>query len=487
MSRIIETDVLSVDQFGEEYLFAWAQRGISLRVSGLRENREGDSVALLEPGELFSGQVKRLTAPTKVNLSSSVGKGQAAKAFDARLHLNAEEGLNWADAIEKVSATIYDEQRKGEPIVDLSTIAVSSSVEYLIYPYLPKGQPTVFYGDGASAKSMFMMLLAISVRHGTEVPNARGASEQGNVLYLDFETDGESQARRLGRVARGLGYDMPPEGVLYRRCSRAIVEDAPRLAVEVSRMNVKLVVVDSLAWACGDDPSDSGVAIRAMAAIRSLGCTAAVVAHYSKAEREVKGKRSIFGSAFFELAARSAWEIRADTGNQLVPNLLHQAIYHRKSNEDKLRSEPLGQVVRFMEGEGSPVQFYAEDIDAQDELAAGMPLGARIRSALKQSARPLSTVELAEQCETDTGKIRATLARMTTEVIKVGEVRIDGRGQPQATWGLKAKDDYGSTPSPQRAQVVTPTELEECAVCKRPMPIYRYNDAGQNVCLSCSS
>lgn len=482
-------------RYGDEFVFTWPTEGVGITVKGIREDRH-DIFAMLQPHQLVAGDLQALAGPKRTNLCSSRGLAEVVGGFAKRYKFGRDEeppsvdDFTWGDAIETVASIVMDEWGRGEPVIDLSSVESPIDLPYLIHPYLPLNEATVFYGDNQSAKSMFMMLLALSVRTGTVLPYAKAPCETGNVLYLDYETVKESQSRRLGRVAAGLELATVPQGIYYRRCVRPLDEDAPRITADVERFQVKLVVIDSLAWACGSDPNDSTTAIRIMGIARQLGVTVAIVAHTSKAERQEKGKRSIFGSVFFEHGPRSAWEIRAQNG--VRKGLMQQAIFHRKANDDVLRPYPIGQTVEFVDDVKRSVRFYREEIGAGDELAQGTSLSSRLRSLLLRAKRPVSVEQiiagLGDEHITDAA-IRTTITRMKGDVINLAPA-----GQP-ARYGMSVRED-GTKPTPEAAQpqleappaepMAKPEDLEECSACLRKAPPHRYTDDGKALCITCA-
>src|SRR3989442_2622213 len=127
--------------------------------------------------------------------------------------------------------------------------------------------------------------------------------------------------------------------------TRALADEAPQLRADVARHGVELVIVDSLAPACGAEPEGADAAIRAMNALRSFaGTTRLVIAHVSKlAADQPKGATRPYGSVFVRNLARSAWELRRsdEADEELVV-----AAYHRKRNEGR-RSSPFGLTLGF--------------------------------------------------------------------------------------------------------------------------------------------
>jgi hypothetical protein len=53
------------------------------------------------------------------------------------------------------------------------------------------------------------MFVAVAVATGYPLPGGLGPEEAGNVLYLDYEDGAEEHARRLRKISRGMGVDVP--------------------------------------------------------------------------------------------------------------------------------------------------------------------------------------------------------------------------------------------------------------------------------------
>lgn len=472
------------ERYGDDFTFTWPTEGIGIGTRNPRENRDRNLSVELQAFEQIGSETKPLMAQTTANLSTPRGRTEIVNHLGKRrtfLEDEAGNGFSWADAIEQVSLILQTELRKGEPIVDLSSIDVPEDLPYLIKPFLPLNETTVFYGDGASGKSLWMMLLACSVRTGLKVPHGAPPAETGNVLYLDYETQDTSQARRLKRIAFGADMDKLPSGIYYRRCVRPFREEAARLAVDVQRFRIKLVVVDSLAWAVGEDTNDATPAIQTLTAIRSLGVTAAVVAHHGKADRQESGKRSIIGSAFFEHGPRSTWEVRAARGADKAS--MKQSLYHRKSNDDELLTYPFGNRLEFVKAPGKPVRFYVDDIPADDPLAAGTSLPARIRAALRKSTRPATAEEIAAFLEAKPATVRTTLARMS-DVVNVAPRNQQGRyglaAEPHEPEGAQAGFDAARPPTKAESAYVV------CSRCGREDELSHYAIDGYSpLCAAC--
>ena len=356
---------------GDEWTFEWEEEGVSLRVTEPQETRDRDLKVQVEPFQHINGTPAPIAARTKANISTPRGKTELTNLLKRRLKLSDED--TWDGYVEKAAQVVLASYREGGEFVRLAEVEVQDELPYLLWPYLPLNETTIAFGDSESGKSMFSALVAFAVCEGLTIPTGREPAARGGVLYLDYETHKEGLARRSKRIGLGLGMDIP-DCLEYRRCERSLTEEAGMLGAHIARENIKLVVVDSLGYAGGGDPSDTSLAIEVLRRIRNWGITSLVVAHNSKGEMADAGPRTVFGSSFFRFGPRSMWELR---GEQFEDEL-RQAHYHRKTNDDRKQQTPRGMIIKFPKEPGRPIHFEASTIDAGEELAHGTPLPPRI-------------------------------------------------------------------------------------------------------------
>jgi hypothetical protein len=223
------------------------------------------------------------------------------------------------------------------------------------------------------------------------------------------------------------------------------------LATGISKRKVELIIVDSLAPACGDDPSDAAAAVRTMNALRSLGGTRLAIGHVNRVDRERQGAgQTTFGSIFWRNMTRSMWQLQAEEATDSGTAF---ALYHRKSNNDQRERWPLGYRYLF-EPDGGPIHLEAFEMSA--EVATGATIEQRIRTILKSSKSTVS--DLAERLGSDTKTLDTTLRRMNDVMIlpeKLGKANL---------WALRAK----------------PSETLYCSECGNPAD--RYSTDGSPVC-----
>src|SRR5262249_24710288 len=151
-------------------------------------------------------------------------------------------------------------------------------------------------------------------------------------LILDWETCRAEHEDRLAAIMGGLGLSEPPR-IYYRPMSRALADDIVTIRRELARVGTGLLIVDSLAPACGSEPEGADAAIRTLNALRTLPATKLVIAHVSKAAAEARGPSKAFGSAFVMNLSRNCWEIRKaeeETEDLVI------GCFHRKVNRGRL-------------------------------------------------------------------------------------------------------------------------------------------------------
>jgi DNA-binding transcriptional ArsR family regulator len=393
--------------------------GVGIGVSHLRETAAGISAEIsIEHtvlGPIHWGGL---------NLAST----SAREALVGKLR-RMSDAPPWAALLERVCRMVAEEYRKGVPIIALEP-APARETRDLIEKMLPLGETAVLHGDGGSGKSLSGMTLAIAATTETTLPGGLRPTQRVNVLYLDYESTAEEHQERLHALIAGLGVKYHG-GIYYRPMVRALADEAPLLRAEISRLGIGLVIVDSLAPACGPEPEGADAVIRTLNALRSFApATRLATAHISKAAADQRGGSTRpFGSVFVQNLARSVWEIRAaeDADDE---NTLAVGLYHRKANRGR-RHPPFGLRFEFADG---LIRLRAHDLAEHTDLLIRTSMSYRLRKALAGGS---ATVEdLAEATDADAATVRRTLNRLRSQgkVIRLDDV-IRGKA---CRWGLAA-------------------------------------------------
>ena len=179
-------------------------------------------------------------------------------------------------------------------------------MEWLIEGLVPKDFLTILYGNSGLGKSYLCKWIAASVAMGGTILGNK--IERGNILWLDFEMNEEEACRRLWKVARGLGLEIPPQGFFYYRPSQSLGTTSleEEVCTEIRDKHIKLVVIDSLSiGAAGLDVSEHKDVVKLLKSAEKWG-TVIAIDHITKAASQGnQSTASIFGSTFKRAIARS--------------------------------------------------------------------------------------------------------------------------------------------------------------------------------------
>lgn len=411
-------------RLGEAFEFRWEQRRVTL--TSFRES-SGDLKCELSAEVAEGEDWVPLSGLMVLNLLAPRTRKEVATTLQMR-----DEDFAWHDAMEAIAVIAVREYRRGGPIVKLCETQAQDNIRYLVDRILPYGETAILFGDGESGKSLFSMFVAVAVATGYPLPGGLGPEEAGNVLYLDYEDGAEEHARRLRKISRGMGVDVP-DNIFYRESHRPIHEEAPLLAKEIAQRKIDLIVVDSLAPACGDDPSAPGAAIATMNALRSLGGTRLAIGHVNKTDRNApSANQTTFGSIFWRNMTRAMWQLQANSEGS-PDGRAPFALYNRKQNNAAREKNPIGMQYIF---QPSSIAIESYFISPAEALAEGGSLGNRIVQVLGRSSK--TTDELAEMFSTDGAGIRKALQRLGNAVVQL-DPGTPGRGGKSATWGLRGR------------------------------------------------
>jgi len=392
------------------YNFHWKEEYLNIRVEKLHQHKSGYvtgevTITTSAPGynpHLFQAQY---------NLSSLRARTDLVKLMSERY-----DKADWNEVLEQLSVITLERLRAGEPIRIAGLGNEIHEPSYLLYPLLPKGLPTLFYGEGGVAKSYFALFLALSVQLPYEEED--WFPTQANALYLDYETDFEEVDYRSKRIKKGLA--MPEDlSIRYRRCALPLADDLSEVQRAVADGDIGLVVIDSLGAACGGDLNSAEVATRFFGALRQLPVTSLLISHVSK-NRENKEKTP-YGSVYFFNFARNVFELRRI--QETEHDEINLGVFHRKNNLGKLHY-PLGFTIRF---ERDKTIFARQDIREIPEFLESLSNTVRIEALLKRGAMAIE--EIAEELDIKPGSARVALKRLKDKnrVVRVGE-----------KWGLSA-------------------------------------------------
>jgi AAA domain len=415
-----------VQRDGDTWAIHWAEYGVAIGVERVKDRFD----TLKAEVTAESTVAGRVIGPHNVDLLSTRSVSEFSNACAKRVNGLSPEV--WHALMVFVCGRVAKDYRSPTPTVKLADVKDSGPVRYLIPQLIPTGETTVIYGDGESAKSMLALRIGYSVATGQDLPWGKPMPTTGNVLIVDWETNDETVAQRLRRIARGMMLPVP-ENIYYRQCFRSLTDELPNIREEISRKKIDLVIVDSIGFAASGALTEDDTARSSMNALRQMSpATRLVVAHVSKDAAQHGGPIKPFGSAFFWNGMRSGIEVRRSE-EVASDTIIDVGLFHRKSNDGR-HARPIGITVMFDQGEsGTDIVFEPKSIEDVPDLAAKSPMQQRIRDMLRRGA--METTDILQRMPDVTEEtLRKTLQRMP-DVIQLHPG--GGRGNP-ATWGLSS-------------------------------------------------
>jgi len=393
---------------GTKYLFKWPE--FRCEVGRMHINHERTSCQLIFTNSKDSGHILR----TRINIETERARASLSKSLAERYPVKT---IDWHDTVEYIAEKTMRELEHGEPVITVKSTDEASDLEYLIYPIVPLGKPTVIFGDPGSGKSQLAVIFNIIVSlPWTDNTLRLGApKEPVKLLFLDYEADIEDIKRQLSLLTTGM--DLGYCSIEYRRCSLPLIDDLDGIRNYTEELGIDGLIIDSVSLAAGGDLNRMDIATAYIRALRSLGTgiTSISFAHTSK-DRESRNK-TILGSVLFEAGFRSVWEVRATEEE----NSLDVGLFHRKANLSK-KFQSLGFRIDYTE-EGNIINWL--DPKSVPEFVARMSANQQVLQALKKGK--LSTKDISAQLEIKISSVNVSLTRLK----QAGKIVGDSNG-----WGL---------------------------------------------------
>ncbi len=409
---------------GSLYRYLWAEENICVEVDQVRQ-RHDQIASEVTVSHIAAQNGANHILWTSLNLASTQTRDRLAKDLTKKTGL---EG--WSQMMEYICTRTGREYRRGEPVINLSSVTEQSEVEYLIERLMPKGLASAIFADGNSCKSWLALAICISAMTGTPLPAGLQPTTFARALYLDWETSWQETRRRLGWLARGMGLDYVPD-VLYREMVGPLADDISQVRRQMLAHKVGLVVIDSIALATGGEPKETEPVLRMMGALRTLRpASVLMIGHVSKETAKSKeGGGKIYGNVFYGNLGRSLWEIRSarDGDAHCI------ALTHSKVNQG--RAWPQFGLRFEFDDRNHQVVIRGQDLEDIPELADTQPKAARIIALLKHGAQYKD--QIAETLGISASATQKELNRMAQrkQVIRLGDS--GGRGK-KTLWGLPA-------------------------------------------------
>lgn len=316
-----------IEHFGGQYIFDWPN-GISIyvhRVTQKGTEMHARYVIKADP-EILPGFGPYLSHGS-LNLTSQTMRRSLIKELDERCP-QEKTGIDWHIIVSQFTLKVIETETAGSPPIELQKDAQYPPTKWILKPIIPKGEETVLFGPRDSGKSYIVLFLCICSQE-PEVASRFGwtaANDDGNVMILDWETQESTVGWRWNALLRGLEIRNPVRKYYYKRCSAALQDMADEIQRDIHRLDIKHIVIDSIAKAVSGDINSYETSNKFFTAVRSLHCTTLLIGHTSKEKGKLK---TVLGAGQFENDPRMIWEVVKTDGQNGTFDI---GLFHRKSN-----------------------------------------------------------------------------------------------------------------------------------------------------------
>lgn len=389
------------------YELDWEDEQINIKVTRIRPHSDGTV-----KGQIFVTTTAPGFSPflhqSIFNFSSAQTMNSFAKKMQERF-----PSAKWEELTEQMCYFVQNFVRRGEPVNEIW--AMDEQVrppEFILEPLMLRGLPTVIYGEKGSCKSTLAMVLATCL-HLPWQDNLLGfkvSSKSEQTLILDWEQNQDIVQWQLNCLRKGM--ELPEYPLLYRRCTASLVDDIEQIQQHILETKAKVIIIDSLAPACGGELKDASQALSFFNNLRKLQVTTLIIGQTSK---DKENHKTIFGSVFFQYLARSIWELRKvqDAGD----NVIELGLYHRDGNYTG-KYDALGfRVTR----DSNSMTISKQSVRNVSGLIEGLTTRDRILDLLKDGA--MGNSEISEFLGITKANADTTLVRLRDKrlIIKVGD------------------------------------------------------------------
>jgi hypothetical protein len=324
---------------------------VEIELTEFDTDSNGDPTAMVTVYQTQGGQPRLFAHRSRLLLFGTNARDSFVRLVNKRT-ARWTYTVDWTFVTEQIGAFAKEYVERGEPLVDLWELDPPATTPYLFSPLLPLNEVTLLYGSGGTLKSFLALLLCLAVAYNVAVPIWGRPAVSGLVLYLDWETNPETHARRLRALAAGLGLGRGAPGqIMYRRMKAPIHIVAGQIRKLIREYGFVLVVIDSAGMSTGGNVNAPDDVVRTMDAISTLGTTTTklLIGHKNKAGEFI-------GNVYWFNQSRAVWEVNAEQ----MSRTSHRAAYLNTKNNNDALADPVGAAIDFEPGG----RILFEEIDA---------------------------------------------------------------------------------------------------------------------------
>lgn len=245
----------------------------------------------------------------RINLLS----GSSMEALSRMLGKSFGKTLPWEMLLNTAQSALLRFLANRDLSLDLSEVP-DEEAPILFAPFLVKDGANLLFGDGGTGKTYFCLRLALSLATGKEFLGYTPQEATGT-LFVDYEDNEKTASFRLTQLCADPALNLDPR--VAKKLIRYINPQGaplytivPALKKIIAEHHIGLILVDSVASACGAEPEKAEAAAQYYNALKSLNITSLSIAHVTKTEGAKQDKA--FGSVFWHNLARNTWNIQGE-------------------------------------------------------------------------------------------------------------------------------------------------------------------------------
>lgn len=333
---------------------------------------------------------------TRLNLISIQSKTKFVNEMKRKI-----PPIEWADVVENITEETLLRYREGNEVMKIGSIQDEGMPSYQAFPIIRSDGVNILFGQGAQGKSYISTFICMLVQSGMD--HAGIVTEQGNVLYLDWEDSWQSVNRRVMALKKG-NNDTLHDIDHVDMSGTTIDTEMSNIIRMVEDRDISLVVIDSFGMAVGGNQNEGDYVKGVMSSLNELKASVLVIDHVSKENGDTP-----IGSNYKQTSARNVWKI--DKSQNLGANIVEVGLYHTKANNSKLFA-PVGLRLEFindMYDQTDRVLISPIDVENSDALADQLPVAKKIEKALTEA--PMTVEQLITYTGSSINTVRTTLSR----------------------------------------------------------------------------
>lgn len=354
-----------------------------------------------------------------VNLNSNSGVTELRRNLDEVFG----KTFAWTRLLNKAVGLARDAYLNQDRGLDLSEIPDVIGEVLLVPPLVVADGATIFFGDGSSLKSYVSAEIAYCMAKGETFCGM--STPRLTPLIIDYEDSGPNYRRRVKRLCKARDHE-DVSGIRYWEAKGIPLTDlVDPIKRYIERHGVGILIVDSVAAACGGDPLDPKAVLTFFSALKKLGLPSILIAHVTKAMDTMKP----FGTVYWHNEARRTWFVQRVQEEE--SDEVDLGFYNRKVNDGR-KPAPIAFHASFSEDEHGPVYLSLGSMErAPAELIALTSARNQVWQAL--SGLPRTVKNLMEETGLSRSAIEAELKAGPFVIAGVEPTTIKG-GKPAHLW-----------------------------------------------------